>query len=183
MDAGFRKRSCSTHKLERDDDSGEATPLKAEDQVQAKAAYKSFRFTNNLMWSNARRGRTSAPGKSQIDIGSPPEFKGEPGVWSPEELLVGAVNGCLMLTFIAMAQAKGLELVAYESAAEGLLENVDGKYRMTEISVQPSVAMRTEADVNAARAIIDHVEENCFISTSVRAEVKLTAQFRVASST
>jgi organic hydroperoxide reductase OsmC/OhrA len=151
--------------------------------MQAKAAYKSFRFTNKLVWSNARRGRASAPGKSQIDIGSPPEFKGEPGVWSPEELLVGAVNGCLMLTFIAMAQAKGLEFVAYESAAEGQLENVDGKYRMTEISVQPSVAVKTEADLNAARAIMDHVEENCFISNSVLAEVKVTPQFRIASDT
>lgn len=151
--------------------------------MQAKPAYKSFRFTNNLVWSNARRGRASAPGKSQIDIGSPPEFKGEPDVWSPEELLVGAVNGCLMLTFIAMSQAKGLEFVAYESAAEGLLENVDGKYRMTEISVRPSVAMKTEADITAARAIMDHVEENCFISNSVVAKVKLTAQFRVAPNT
>lgn len=95
--------------------------------------YKSFRFTNNLVWSSGRRGRASAPGKPEMDIGSPPEFKGEPGLWSPEELLVGALNGCLMLTFVAMAQAKGLQFEAYESAAEGLLENVDGKYRITEI--------------------------------------------------
>jgi organic hydroperoxide reductase OsmC/OhrA len=151
--------------------------------VQAKTAYKSFLFTNNLTWSDARRGRTSAPGKSQIDIGSPPEFKGEPGVWSPEELLVSAVNGCLMLTFIAMSQAKGLELVAYESAAEGLLENVDGKYRITEVSVQPNVVVKTEAELNTARAVMDHVEENCFISNSILAAVKLTPQFRIASST
>ena len=67
------------------------------------------------------------------DVGSPPEFKGEPGVWSPEELLVGALNACLMLTFISMAQTKGVRFLAYESAAEGLLENVDGKFRITEV--------------------------------------------------
>ena len=78
-----------------------------------------------------------------MDIGSPPEFKGEPGLWSPEELFVGALNGCLMLTFVAMAQAKGLQFVAYESAAEGLLENVDGKYRITEVSVQPSLVVKS----------------------------------------
>ena len=149
--------------------------------MQAKAAYKSFRFTNNLVWTNARRGRASAPSKSPIDIGSPPEFKGEPGVWSPEELLVGAVNGCLMLTFVAMSQAKGLEFVGYDSAAEGVLENVDGKYRITEVSVQPSIVVKTEADLDTARAIMDHVEENCFISNSVVAKVKLTAQFRIAT--
>jgi len=36
--------------------------------------YKSFRYTNNLTWDKARRGNTSAPGKPQMEIGSPPEF-------------------------------------------------------------------------------------------------------------
>ncbi len=143
--------------------------------------YKSFRFKNSLAWSTARRGRASAPGKAEIDVGSPPEFKGEPDVWSPEELFVGAVNGCLMLTFIAMAKAKGLQLAAYESAAEGLLENVDGKYRITEVSVAPRLALKSEADLETARTIMEHVEENCFISNSITAKVKLAPQFQVAS--
>jgi organic hydroperoxide reductase OsmC/OhrA len=143
--------------------------------------YKSFHFKNNLTWTNARRGRASAPGKSEIDLGSPPEFRGEAGVWSPEELLVGALNGCLMLTFVAMAQAKGLQFVAYASAAEGLLENVDGKYRITEVSVAPSLALRSQADLESARTIMGMVEEHCFISNSITATVKMTPQFRVAS--
>ena len=42
--------------------------------------YKSFQYRNNLVWDAARRGRASAPGKPDIEIGSPPEFKGEAGV-------------------------------------------------------------------------------------------------------
>jgi organic hydroperoxide reductase OsmC/OhrA len=145
--------------------------------------YKSFRFKNSLAWSGGRRGRASAPGKPEMDVGSPPEFKGEPGLWSPEELLVGALNGCLMLTFVAMAQAKGLQFVAYESAAEGLLENADGKYRITEVSVQPSLVVKSQADLETARAIMDAVEENCFISNSITAQVKLAPQFHVDSDT
>jgi organic hydroperoxide reductase OsmC/OhrA len=143
--------------------------------------YKSFRFKNNLAWTNARRGRASAPGKSEIDLGSPPEFRGEADVWGPEELLVGALNGCLMLTFVAMAQAKGLQFVAYESAAEGLLENVDGKYRITEVSVAPDLVLKSQADLETARTIMGMVEENCFISNSITAKVNLTPQFRVTS--
>jgi organic hydroperoxide reductase OsmC/OhrA len=149
--------------------------------VEAKRAYKSFRYNNSLVWNSARRGRTSAPGKPEMDVGSPPEFKGEPGVWSPEELLVGALNACLMLTFVSLAQSKGLPFVAYESAAEGLLENVDGRYRITEVSVQPSVALKSRADFEAARAIMNEVEKNCFISNSITAKVKLAPQFRVGS--
>src|SRR5438874_9210685 len=43
-------------------------------------------------------------------------------IWAPEELLVGSLNTCMM-TFLTLAQALG-----YESEAEGLLENVEGKY-------------------------------------------------------
>ena len=149
--------------------------------MEAKKAYKSFRYNNSLVWNSARRGRTSAPGKPEMDVGSPPEFKGEPGVWSPEELLVGALNACLMLTFVSLAQSKGVQFAAYESAAEGLLENVDGKYRITEVSVQPSVVLKSRADLEAARAIMNEVEKNCFISNSITAKVKLAPQFRVGS--
>ena len=151
--------------------------------MEAKKAYKSFRYKNRLVWNSDRRGRTSAPGKPQMEVGSPPEFKGEPGVWCPEELLVGALNACLMLTFVSLAQNKGVQFVAYESAAEGLLENVDGKYRITEVDVQPSLVLKSQADLDAARTIMDQVEENCFISNSITAKVKLTPQFRVGSGT
>jgi hypothetical protein len=33
----------------------------------------------------------------------------------------------MMLTFLTLAQAQGLTPVGYESEAEGLLENVEGK--------------------------------------------------------
>ncbi len=143
--------------------------------------YKSFRYTNTLTWEQARRGKSSAPGKPPMEIGSPPEFKGEPGVLCPEELLVAALNGCLMLTFIALAQSKGVQFVAYESAAEGSLENVDGKFLITEVSVQPNVVLKSDRDLEIARTIMDQVEEHCFISNSIKAKVKLTPQLRVGA--
>jgi peroxiredoxin-like protein len=146
--------------------------------VQAKTAYKSFRYKNSLGWNGDRRGKISASGKPEVDIGSPPEFKGEPGVWSPEELLVASLNACLMLTFVSMAQSKKLEFVSYESEAEGLLENIDGKYRITKISVNPSLTLKSEPDVEVARTIMNKVEENCFISNSITSGVELTPQFR-----
>lgn len=151
--------------------------------MEPKRAYKPFKYKNSLIWRGGRRGKMSAPGKPEVDVGSPPEFKGEPNVWSPEELLVGAVNACLMLTFVSFAQTRRLEFVAYESAAEGLLANVDGKYRVTEVSVQPSLVLKTQGDLETARAIMAQVEENCFISNSITAEVKLAPQFRVEAET
>ena len=110
-----------------------------------KPAYKSFRYKANTAWSSARRGTLSASGKPNIDVGSPPEFKGEPDIWAPEELFVGSVNTCMMLTFLTLAQAKGLTPVRYESEAEGLLENIEGKYRITE----PRLGSKTKPNSNA----------------------------------
>lgn len=150
--------------------------------METKKTYKSFRYKTNLVWNAGRRGGSlSASGKPTLQVGSAPEFKGEAGNWSPEDLLVGSLNTCLMLTFLAFAYNKGLEPLSYESSAEGLLENVGGKYRVTEITVEPNVALKSQADLETARAIMDKVEENCFISNSITAKVKLSPQLRVES--
>src|SRR5215472_14295496 len=69
-------------------------------------AYKSFRYKAKTTWASARRGLISAVEKPNIVVGSPPEFKGEPDVWTPEELLVGSLNTCIMLTFLSIAQLR-----------------------------------------------------------------------------
>jgi len=148
--------------------------------MEAKKSYKTFRYNNDLSWKSGLRGTIVSPGKHDVVVGSPPEFKGEEGVWSPEELLVGALNTCLMLTFLSYAKHKGLEVVSYQSHAEGLLENVDGKYRVTQIAVEPRVAVKSEGDVGRAGEIMASAKEGCFISNSITAAVKLNPQFQVA---
>ena len=148
--------------------------------VDTKRAYKSFRYKAMTAWSSERRGTLSAFGKPNIVVGSPPEFKGQPDVWAPEELLVGSVNTCLMLTFLALAQAKGLVPLGYQSEAEGLLENIEGKYRITEVTVRPRVTLNGTAELGRAREIMGSVEAECFISNSIKSKVTLTAEFVIA---
>ena len=112
-----------------------------------------------------------------IAVGSPPEFKGEPDVWTPEELLVGSLNTCIMLTFLSLAQARGLTPAAYESEAEGLLENVEGKFRITEMTVRPHVTVKGEGELERAREIMERAEGECCISNSVKSKVKIIAEF------
>ena len=70
-------------------------PEASEVFVAPKRAYKSFHCKAETTWSSARRGMLSAVGRPNIVVGSPPEFKGEPDVWAPEELLVGSLNTCI----------------------------------------------------------------------------------------
>jgi organic hydroperoxide reductase OsmC/OhrA len=123
-------------------------------------------------------GLLSAAGRPTIIVGSPPEFKGEPNIWAAEELLVGSVNTCMMLTFLSLAQARGLTPAEYESEAEGLLEDIDGKYSFTEVTVRPLITVKREAE----REIMEMAEAHCFISNSVKAKVKVDAELVVAPS-
>ena len=150
--------------------------------METKRSYKSFRYKANTAWSSTRRGTLSASGKPNIIVGSPPEFKGAPDIWAPEELLVGSVNTCMMLTFLALAHAKGLTPVGYESEAEGLLENIEDKYRITEVTVRPRVSLKSKAELERAREIMENVEAQCFISNSIKSKVSLSAELVVAPS-
>jgi len=122
----------------------------------------------------------SAAGRPNIIVGSPPEFKGEPGVWAPEELLVGSLNTCMMLTFLTLAQARGLTPVGYESEAEGLLENVGGTYHIIEVTVRARVTLKSDAELEPARKTMEGVEAHCFIANSINARVTLTPEYVVA---
>jgi organic hydroperoxide reductase OsmC/OhrA len=148
--------------------------------VEPKLAHKSFRFRATTTWSGARRAVLSAVGKPNIVVGSPPEFRGEPDVWAPEELLVASLNTCTMLTFLTLAQARGVTLVGYESEAEGLLENVEGTYQMTEVTMRPRVTVKSEAELKLAREAMDNVEAHCFIANSIKAKITLIPEFVVA---
>lgn len=148
--------------------------------METKKAYKSFRNKTGLLWKSPHRGVLSGAGKPDVGVGSAPEFRGHPENWSPEDLLVGALNACVMLTFYALAQSKGVTPVAYQSSAEGLLENTDGKYRITEVTVSPSVVLKSKDDLDVARELMQNkVEANCFISNSISGKVKITPEFRL----
>lgn len=149
--------------------------------MEPKKAYKVFRYQNDVLWKSGRRALISAPGKTDVEISSPPEFKGEAGFWTPEDMFVASVNMCTLMTFLAYAQHKGLELIGYESSAEGVLENVEGKYRFTEIILHPHLVLKSQEDVDRARQTMQDAHANCFVSNSISAAVKIEPQFEVAA--
>jgi organic hydroperoxide reductase OsmC/OhrA len=139
--------------------------------VEVRVAHKSFRYKAKTTWTSERLGVLAGMGKPSIIVGSPPEFKGKPDNWAPEELLIGSVNTCILLTFLTLAQGRGLIPAAYDSEADGLLENVDGKYLITEVTVRPRITVKGQADVEPIREAIEGAESRCFMSNSVKAKV------------
>lgn len=136
-----------------------------------------YTYTVDLDWMVSRNGRVAANGLPGIDVSSPPEFKGEPGMWTPEHLLVAAVSSCLMATFMAIAEMNKLNVEFYHARAFGRLEKIPGEgYRFTEIALTPEIGVDRE-DIEKALKILVKAEKNCFISNSLRATVQVEPKF------
>jgi peroxiredoxin-like protein len=132
-----------------------------------------------VRWGSDRRGKICSSGKPDIEISSPPEFKGEAGFWTPEDMFIASVNTCTLMTFVAYAQHKGLEFVTYESEAEGLLENVEGKYRFTEIVLHPHLSVKSAEDVERAQKMMEDAHKGCLVSNSITTRVKVFPDIRI----
>jgi peroxiredoxin-like protein len=132
-------------------------------------------------WKKDRKGILSSPYlHSKIDVATPPEFpQGIAGVWSPEHLLVAAVNSCLMATFLAIAENSKFEFINFESNASGKLERVDGKFMITEITLSPVVSIANAEDKERTERILQKAEAACIISNSIRSKIIFKTQVKV----
>ncbi len=139
---------------------------------------KTYTYHTAVKWVERKIGRISAAGKPDIQVATPPEFKGHEGIWSPEDLFVASANICLMTTFLAFAERAGLAFTSYESDAEGLLELVEGKFQFTKIVLKPQVTLKQGEDAAKAKEILEKAEASCPISNSMKTGVTLEPTVR-----
>ena len=127
----------------------------------------------NLQWNNDRKGTISSPVlPSQIEVATPPDFpKGMPGIWSPEHLFVAAVNSCLMTTFLAIAENSKVEFISFESNAVGKLDQLEGKYMVTEIVLKPKVVVSSMIQEDRMLRILEKSEKACLVSNSIKSKI------------
>lgn len=135
----------------------------------------SHQYNVNLKWNAERVGEVSSPElNSKIEVATPPQFpKGVEGIWSPEHFYTAAVNSCFMTTFLAIAENSRLEFKEFNCNAVGILDQVDGKYLMTEVILSPTLVITKEEDKEKALRVLDKSEKACLISNSINSKVSL----------
>lgn len=102
-----------------------------------------------------------------------------PAPWSnaagidPEEAFVASLSSCHMLFFIDFARRQGLVIDNYVDESEGVMEKgADGKFRMTHVTLHPSITWAGDPPERATVADLHHrAHEACFIANSVTTEV------------
>ncbi|NIS39163.1 OsmC family peroxiredoxin [Candidatus Saccharibacteria bacterium] len=147
---------------------------------QPKIKHKTFTFRTHSKRVAERAGMLGADEKPEFRVASPPEFKGESGVWTPEDLFVAAVEACTLTTFSAFAQKKGIAIESYSSTAEGVLEFVDGRYRFTKVYLRPEIIVSSSPAVEQTEKTIHDAHKSCLITNSITADVILEPVIKVS---
>ncbi|MFM9984396.1 MAG: OsmC family protein [Flavobacteriales bacterium] len=135
----------------------------------------------DLNWIEARKGLLQIDDQTAtVEVATPPPFNGGlEGYWSPEHLLTASVSSCFMTTFLAIAENSKLQFTSFSCSAKGILEQVEGKWLMTEIQLFPKVDLADENDREKAVRVFTKSEAACLISNSIKMKVSLHHSTRI----
>ncbi|HZO82472.1 MAG TPA: OsmC family protein [Candidatus Binataceae bacterium] len=122
----------------------------------------------------------AAAGLGELRTAPPPEFDGPGDAWSPEQLLIAAVESCFLFTLRAVAAASKVEFTALELVGQGKLERKEGVTRFTEIVLRPLLTLPAGADAAAAERALDKAKRACFVTASLTATVRMEPEIMVA---
>ncbi|VVB53624.1 OsmC-like protein [uncultured archaeon] len=136
-------------------------------------------YHNTLKWKGEKKADLRfIESKQEIEVATPPEFGGHENIISPEDLFVSSANVCYMTTLLGTLKNMGVELISYESQAEGILETVDKIKIFTKIIIRPKIkAKETEEKI---RVILNHAEKRCLVANSMKTQVIIEPEIEIA---
>jgi peroxiredoxin-like protein len=125
--------------------------------------------------------RLWSPGLPHLRVAAPAEFDGPGDAWSPEHLLLAAVETCFLMTFRAIARHSKLDFISLDVAASGVVDRKEGVTRFTAITLRATLAVDDGADADRARRLLSKAEKNCLVSASLSTPVHLEAEIVAAA--
>jgi peroxiredoxin-like protein len=115
----------------------------------------------------------SVSGAPDLRAAPPLDFDGPGDAWSPEHLLLAAVETCFLFTLRAVARASRIEFTRLELAASGTVDKQDGVMRFTEIVLRPRLALQAGVDRERALRALEKSEKACLVSASLSTPIRL----------
>jgi organic hydroperoxide reductase OsmC/OhrA len=124
----------------------------------------------------------TAPGKMTIEGSSDPAFRGDPGRYNPEELLVASLSSCHMLTYLHLCAVNKVVVLAYEDAPTGRMrETSDGSTgAFEEVTLRPTVTVASDSMRETAAELHHQAHALCFIARSVNFPVTAEPSIQVS---
>lgn len=119
---------------------------------------------------------TATPVANAITASSDSAFRGNAALFNPEQLLVMAAASCQMLSFLAIAARKRIDVIEYRDQAEGFMPETDKPVRITRIVLRPRIVIAGPGDRAQVEQMIELAHRQCFIANSLRSEIGIQAE-------
>ncbi len=121
------------------------------------------------------------PSVTGLTLSADPAFGGDPSLLNPEQLLLAAASSCQLLSFLAVAAAARLNVVAYTDESTAVMPGDDLPMRITRIELHPHVTLTDTPNTRPTDARLIHLTEvahrQCFIANSLRSDIVVTPSF------
>ena len=134
------------------------------------------RYSVRLAGGASGYALAAADGVPELRTAPPLDFDGPGDAWSPEHLLLAAVETCFLFTLRAVAKVSRLEFEACDETTEGTVDRVDGVTRFTEIVLRVRLKLAPEGSPDRARRAMEKAEQACLVSSSLATPIRLEAE-------
>ena len=132
-----------------------------------------------VSWKGEHWGHIVMGNGPEMDFSAPPDAQGHPGVLTPEDAFVAAVNTCIMMMFIWAAKRFKLNLLSYECRAEGTkLIELDRTEIFTHLRLRPVVHVAAGSEtpeiVEArTRRALQSAQKYSLVANSIKSEIMI----------
>ncbi len=138
-----------------------------------------------VQWKGEHWGHVALGNGPEMDFSAPPDAQGHPGVLTPEDAFVAAVNTCIMMMFIWAAERFKLELISFECRAEGTkLIELDRTETFTHVRLWPVIRVAAGEEPAAAvdarvRRALQSAQKYSLVANSVKSEIVIEPAIEV----
>jgi organic hydroperoxide reductase OsmC/OhrA len=129
-------------------------------------------YTAELEVKDAVVSVLKAPSRPAILGSNPPEFDGKPDTWSPEHLLLAALQLCYRGTWLALAAKPGIQAKTFTTKASAKLEKTALGIVFTEVKLHVSATVPAE-HVEATKDLLVKSKKYCIIANQMKTEATL----------
>ena len=134
-------------------------------------------YNTIVTWKSEHWGHIKMGNGPEMDFSAPPDVQGHPGVLTPEDAFVAAVNTCVMMMFLWAAERFKLNLVSYDCTAIGTkLIELDRTEIFTQVVLRPKIVVRSDGPDTTAierrvRRALESAQKYSLVANSIKSEI------------
>jgi len=94
------------------------------------------------------------PATPRLELSADRDFRGDPHLFNPEQLLVLAAASCQLLSFLAVAARAHVEVLEYRDIGRGVMKKHDGRMSITSIALRPDIRVAAGTNEQRVRRLV-----------------------------